>query len=74
MKTIKTNKLDLRRGEKLIALLNLRIYYTWKTLRTHIISAPAWINKFELADGSYSVSDIEEIFWAYLKKTWGKCR
>ena len=26
-----TNKLDLRIGEKIIALSNLSIYYTWKT-------------------------------------------
>ena len=26
-----TDKLDLRRGEKSIALANLSIYYTWKT-------------------------------------------
>ena len=25
-----TSKLDLRLGEKVIALSNLRIYYTWK--------------------------------------------
>ena len=27
-----TDKLDLRRGEKIIALSNLSIYYSWKTL------------------------------------------
>ena len=26
-----TNKVDLRIGEKVIALSNLSIYYTWKT-------------------------------------------
>ena len=26
-----TSKLDLKRGEKIIALSNLSIYYTWKT-------------------------------------------
>ena len=26
-----TNKVDLRIGEKIIALSNLSIYYTWKT-------------------------------------------
>ena len=26
-----TDKLDLRRGKKIIALSNLCIYYTWKT-------------------------------------------
>ena len=26
-----TDKLDLRRGQKTVALSNLSIYYTWKT-------------------------------------------
>ena len=29
-----TDKLDLRRGDKSIALLNLRIYYTWKNIKS----------------------------------------
>ena len=33
-----TNKLDLRMGEKFIALSNLSIYYKWKTLKTHTIT------------------------------------
>ena len=59
-----TDKLDLRRGEKIIALRNLSIYYTWKNInRSHNnnkfkISAPTSKDKFELLDGSYSVSDI----------------
>ena len=32
-----TNKLDLRIGEKIIALSNLSIYYTWKNI-THTIT------------------------------------
>ena len=32
-----TNKLDLRIGEKIIALSNLSIYYTWKTKKAHTI-------------------------------------
>ena len=28
-----TNKLDLRFGEKVIALSNLSIYYTWKNIQ-----------------------------------------
>ena len=69
-----TDKLDLRRGEKIIALSNLSIYYTWKNIKSSYnnnkfkISAPTWNDKFELPDGSYSVSDIHENF-EYLKKT-----
>ena len=59
-----TNKLDLI-GEKIIALSNLSIYYTWKNIKSSYnnnkfkISAPIWNDKFELPDGSYSVSDIQ---------------
>ena len=63
-----TDKLDLRRGEKIIALSNLSIYYTWKNIKSSYnnnkfeISAPTWNDKFELPDGSYSVSDIQVYF------------
>ena len=30
-----TDKLDLRRGEKSVALWNLSIYYSWKNIKTH---------------------------------------
>ena len=69
-----TDKLDLRRGEKSIALSNLRIYYTWKNIKSSYnnnkfkISAPIWKDKFELPDGSYSVSDIQDYFEYILKK------
>ena len=59
-----TNKLDLRIGGKVIALSNLSIYYyTWKNIKGSYnnnkseISAPTWNDKFELPDGSYSISD-----------------
>ena len=58
------NKLDLRIGEKAIALSNLSIYYTWKNIKSSYnnnkfkISAPRWNDEFELPDGSYSISDI----------------
>ena len=69
-----TNKLDLRIGEKVIALSNLSIYYTWKNIKSSYnnnkfkISAPKWNDKFELLDGSYSVSDIQDYFEYILKK------
>ena len=31
-----TDKLDLRRGEKIITLSNLSIYYTWKNIKEFI--------------------------------------
>ena len=63
-----TDRLDLRRGEKNVALSNLSIYYTWKNIKSLYtnnkfkISAPTWNDKSELPDGSYSVSDIQDYF------------
>ena len=43
-----TDKLDLRRGQKSVALSNLSIYYTWKNVKSPCnnnkfkISAPTW--------------------------------
>ena len=53
-----TNKIDLRRGEKSVALLNLSIYYTWKNIKSSYkkkkfkISVPTWNDEFELPDES----------------------
>ena len=55
-------------------LSNLSIYYTWKNIKSSYnndkfeISAPTWNDKFELPDGSYSVSDIQGHFEYILKK------
>ena len=72
-----TNKLDLRMGSKVISLSNLSIYYTWKNIKSSYnnnelkISAPTWNDKFELPNGSYSVSDIEDYF-EYIFKEHGE--
>ena len=69
-----TSKLNLRIGGKVIALSNLSIYYTWKNIKSSQnnnkfkISAPTWNDEFELPDGSYSVSDIQDYFKYILKK------
>ena len=69
-----TDKLDLRRGEKSIALSNLSIYYTWKNIKSSYnnnkfkIPAPTWNDKLELPNGSYSVSDIQNYFEYIFKK------
>ena len=65
-----TDKLDLRGGENRIALSNFSIYYLWKNNKFKI-SAPTWNDKFELSDGSYSVSDIQDYF-EYILKTHGE--
>ena len=69
-----TDKLDLRRDQKTVVLSNLNIYYTWKNIKSSYnnnkfkISAPTWNEEFELPDGSYSVSDIQDYFEYILKK------
>ena len=63
-----SDKLDLRIGDKSIALSHLSINYTWKNIKSSYnknkfkISASTWNDKFELPDGSYSVSDIQDYF------------
>ena len=70
----RTDKLDLRRGQKTVALSNLSIYYTWKNIKSSYdnnkfkISAPTWSEEFELPDRSCSVSDIQDYFEYILKK------
>ena len=51
-----TDKINLKRSDKYVALSNLSIYHTWK------ISAPTWHEEFELPDGSYSASNIQDYF------------
>ena len=72
-----TDKIDLKRKDKYIALSNLSIYYTWKNIKKSYknnkfkISAPTWTEEFELHDGSYFISDIQDYF-EYILKTHGK--
>ena len=69
-----TDKLDLRRGQKTVALSNLSICYTCKNIKSSYnnnkfkISAPTWSEEFELPDGSYSISYIQDYFEYILKK------
>ena len=72
-----TNKVDLRIGEKIIALSNLSIYYAWKNIKSSYKNNNFNCNnnictnmndKFELPDGSYSVSNIQDYFEYILKK------
>ena len=63
-----SDKIDLRTGNKNIALSNLNIYYTWKNIKSIYnnnkfkISAPTWSEEFKLPDRSYSVLDIQGYF------------
>ena len=57
-----------------MALANLSIYYTWKNIKSEYsnkkfkISAATWNAKFDLPDGSYSVSDIQDYFEYLINK------
>ena len=69
-----TDKLDLSRGERIIALSIISIYYILKNIKSSYnnnkfkTSAPTWNNKFELPDGSYSALDIQDYFKYILKR------
>ena len=67
-----TDKINLNKSGKYVALSNLNIYYIWKNIKVSCksnkfkISGPTWNEEFKLADGSYSVLDIQSYFWIYL--------
>ena len=69
-----TDKLNLKNPNKNIALANLSIYYTWKNIKSEYnnnkfkIHAPTWNDTFDLPDGPYSVSDIQDYFEYIIKK------
>ena len=70
-----TDKINLKRSVKYVALSNLRIYYTWKNIKKSYknnkfkISTPTWNEEIALSDGSYSASYIQDYFEYILKKT-----
>ena len=57
-----------------MAFANLSIYYTWKNIKSAYnnnkfkTSAPTWNDEFDLPDGSYSISDIQDYFEFIIKK------
>ena len=57
-----------------MALANLSIYYTWKSIKSKYnnnefkISEPTWNDTFDLFDGSYSIADIQEYFEFFIRK------
>ena len=70
-----TNKRNLKTPKnKNIGLVNLSIYYTWENIRSEYnsnkfkISAPTWNDNFDLPDGSYSISDIQDYFEFIMRK------
>ena len=69
-----TDKLNLKNPNKNMALANLSVYYTWKNITSKHnnnkfkISAPTSNETFDLPDGSYSISDIQDYFEFIIKK------
>ena len=69
-----TDKLNLKNPNRNIALVNLSIYYTWEDIKSEYnnnkfkISASTWNDTFDLPDGSYSISDIQDYFEFIIKK------
>ena len=68
------DKLDLRNPNKNMALANLSIYYNWKNVKSTYnnykskISAPTWNETFDLPDGSYNISEIQDYIEYIIKK------
>ena len=68
------DKLDLRNPNQNTALANLSIYYTWKNVKSIYknnkfkISAPTWNETFDLPDGSYNISEIQDYTEYIIKK------
>ena len=69
-----TDKTNLKDPKKNMALGNVIIYYTWKNIKSECnnnkfkIPAPAWNDTFDLPDGSYSISNIQDTFEFIIKK------
>ena len=68
------DKLDLKNPNKNMALANLSIYYTWKNVKSIYnnnkfkISAPTWNETFDLPDGLYNISEIQDYIEYIIKK------
>ena len=68
------DKLDLKNPHKSMALANLNIYYTWKNVKSIYknnkfkISAPTCNETFDLPDGSYNISEIQDYIEYIIKK------
>ena len=69
-----SDKINLKRSVKYLALSNLCIYYTWKNIKKSYknnklkIPAQTWNEELELSNRSYSVSDIQDCFEYIFKK------
>ena len=68
------DKLDFKNPNKNMSLANLSIYYTWKNVKSTYknnkfkISAPTWNETFDLPDGFYNISEIQDYIEYIIKK------
>ena len=68
------DKLVLKNPNKNMALGSLSIYYTWKNVKSTYnnnkfkISTPTWNETFDLPDGSYNISEIQNYIEYIIKK------
>ena len=66
------DKLDLENPNKNMSLANVSIYYTWKNVKSNNtkfkISATTWNETFDLPDGSYNISEIQDYIEYIIKK------
>ena len=68
------DKLNLKDPSKNMALVNLSIYYTWKSIKSGYnnnkfkIFGPTWNDEFDVLDGCYSIADIQDCFEFIIKK------
>ena len=69
------DKINLKRSDKYVDLSNLSLYYTCKSIKKSYynnkfkISAQTWkVGDFELPDGSFSISDLQDYFKYIIKK------
>ena len=62
------DKLNFKHLNKNMALANLIIQFTWKNIKSAYnnnkfeVSVPTWNDEFDLPDGSYPISDIQNYF------------
>ena len=69
-----TDKLNRKNPNKNMALANLSIYYIWRNIKSEYnnnkfkVFTPTWNEAFDLPDGSYSISDIQDFFGFIIKK------
>ena len=69
----RADKFNFKDTNKNMALADLSIYYTWKNIKPAYnkkfkISVSIWNDEFDLSDGSYSISDIQNYFQCIIKK------